>query len=162
MRILDENKRSLLTWFFGHFWGRFALVILLLALIGFLIGMSGLPSLRRSYGLVSVMDLNRKPAKYEAMQVCVRGTVLDLRVEDNKQVRPYTVFSLQETMPDGSYDFINIISLQLPAFAKGAQVKACGYFGKVKQIGKDTYYNTILMNSFEAEKLPGPAAAGGK
>ncbi len=154
MVILDENKRSLLSWFFGHFWGRFTLVFLLLVLLGFLIGMRGMPTFRRSYGLVSVMDLNRKPAKYEAMQVCVNGTVLDLRVEDNKLVRPYTVFSLQETSPDGSYDFINIISLQLPAFEKGAHVMACGYFSKIKQVGKDTYFNTILMNRFEAEKLP--------
>jgi hypothetical protein len=76
-------------------------------------------------------------------------------VEDNKLVRPYTVFSLQETATDGSYDFINIVSLRLPAFEKGAGIKVCGYFSKVKQVGKDTYYNSLLMNSFELEKPAG-------
>jgi len=152
---MDENKKSLLAWFINHFWGRVVLVLALLGALGFLVGGYNLPSLRRAYALVSVMDLNRNPDKYEAVAVCVKGEVLDLRVEDNKLVRPYTVFSLQETAPDGSYDFINIISLRLPAFEKGAVVKVCGYFSKVKQVGKDTYYNSLLMNRFELDK---PAA----
>jgi hypothetical protein len=152
---MDENKRSLLAWFINHFWGRVTLTFALLAALGFLMGGYSAPSFRRANALVSVMALNRNPAKYEARAICVKGQVLDLRVEDNKLVRPYTVFSLQETAPDGSYDFINIISLRLPAFEKGAGVKACGYFSKVKQIGKDTYYNSLLMNSFELDKPAG-------
>ncbi len=156
---MDENKKSLLAWFINHFWGRVILVLALLAALGFLVGGYSLPSFRRANSLVSIMDLNRSPAKYEAVAVCIKGQVLDLRVEDNKLVRPYTVFSLQETAPDGSYDFINIISLRLPAFEKGDRVKVCGYFSKIKQVGKDTYFNSLLMNSFELEK---PAGEPGK
>lgn len=157
--MMDENKRSLLAWFINHFWGRAITMLVMLSALGFLVGGYKLPSFRRANALVSVMDLNRDPASYEASPICVKGEVLDLRVEDNKLVRPYTVFSLQETAPDGSYDFINIISLRLPAFEKGARVKVCGYFSKVKQVGKDTYYNSLLMNSFELDK---PAAETGK
>jgi hypothetical protein len=154
---MDENKRSLLAWFINHFWGRVTSIFLLLLALGFLLGGYRMPSLRRANALVSIMDLNRDPEKYEALAVCVKGEVLDLRVEDNKLVRPYTVFSLQETAPDGGYDFINIISLRLPAFEKGAALKVCGYFSKVKQVGKDTYYNSLLMNSFEpAITVPKP------
>ena len=149
---MDENKRSLLTWFINHFWGRVTSVLVLLLALGFLIGGCRMPSFMRANSQVSIMDLNRNPGKYEARAICVKGEVLDLRVEDNKLVRPYTVFSLQETAPDGSYDFINIISLRLPAFEKGAEVKVCGYFSKVKQVGKDTYYNSLLMNRFELAK----------
>ncbi|MCM2267039.1 MAG: hypothetical protein NDI60_04610 [Elusimicrobiales bacterium] len=152
--MLTENRRDVLAWFLGHFWGRCAGALAGLLLLGFLLGLCKLPGLRRSNVQVSVMDLNRSPAKYEAASVCVRGEVLDLRVEDNKLVTPYSVFSLQETAPDGSYDFINVISLRLPAFGKGARVKACGYFNTVKQVGKDTYYNSILMNRFEEETRP--------
>lgn len=150
--MISENKRDLLAWFFGHFWGRCAGVLAGLCLLGFVLGLCRLPSSRRSNTPVSVMELNRDPDKYEAQSVCVRGEVLDLRVEDNRLVRPYTVFSLQETAADGSYDFINIISLRLPAFGKGAKVQACGFFNKVKQVGKDTYYNSLLMNRFDEEK----------
>lgn len=155
--MLSENKKDLLAWFFDHFWGRVVLVLATLAGLGFLLGDYKLPSFRRHNVPVSVIDLNRAPDRYEAASVCVRGEVLDLRVEDNKLVRPYTVFSLQETAPDGSYDFINIISLRLPAFGKGAEVRVCGFFNKIKQVGKDTYYNSLLMNSFEEEK---PAGTG--
>jgi len=61
--------------------------------------------------LEALPAIDRSPDRYEAASVCVTGEVLDLRVEDSRLVRPYTVFSLQETAPDGSYDFINIISL---------------------------------------------------
>lgn len=149
---MDENKRSLLTWFINHFWGRVVLTLALLAALGFVLGGYRLPLFMRAYSVVSIMDLNRHPARYEAKAVCVKGQVLDLRVEDNRLVRPYAVFSLQETAPDGSFDFINIISLRLPAFEKGAEVKACGYFNKVKQVGRDTYYDSLLMSRFELEK----------
>lgn len=152
--MLSENKKAVLTWFFGHFWGRCAAVLAGLLLLGFALGLCRLPGFKRQNRPVSVMELNRDPGRYEAASVCVRGEVLDLRVEDNKLVRPYAVFSLQETAPDGSYDFINVISLRLPAFGKGARVKACGYFNKVKQVGKDTYYNSILLNRFEEETPP--------
>jgi hypothetical protein len=152
--MLDDNKKHILAWFFGHFWGRCAGVLAGLALLGFLLGLCKMPRLGRGPELVSVLDLNKAPGAYDAKPVCVRGEVLDLRVEDNKLVRPYTVFSLQETAPDGSYDFINVISLRLPAFGKGTRVKACGYFNKIKQVGKDTYYNSVLMNKFEEELSP--------
>jgi hypothetical protein len=152
--MLSENKRDLLAWFFGHFWGRFTLILMILVALGFLLGVYRMPVIRRHNVPVSVMDLNRSPDKYEAASVCVTGEVLDLRVEDNKLVRPYTVFILQETARDGSYDFINIISLRLPAFGKGANMKVCGFFNKVKQVGKDTYYNSLLMNSFEEAPPP--------
>jgi hypothetical protein len=150
--MITETKRDLLAWFFGHFWGRCCGVLAGLCLLGFLLGLCRFPSSGRRNAPVSVMDLNRTPGKFEARSVCVSGEVLDLRVEDNRLVRPYTVFSLKETAPDGSYDFVNIISLRLPDFGKGAQVTACGIFNTIKQVGKDTYYNAILMNRFEVEK----------
>lgn len=150
--MISENKRSLLAWFFGHFWGRCAGALAGLCLLGFLLGLCKLPSLRRYNTPVPVRKLNGNPDRYEARSVCVSGEVLDLRVEDNRLIRPYTVFSLQQTAPDGGRDFINVISLRLPDFGKGARVKACGFFNKVKQVGKDTYYNSLLMNSFEEEK----------
>ncbi len=149
--MLDENKKDLLAWFFGHFWGRCAAALAGLALLGFLLGLCKLPSFKRHRAQVSVMDLNRSPEKYEAASVCVNGEVLDLRVVDNRLVRPYAVFSLRETAPDGSFDFVNVISLRLPSFGKGTRARVCGFFNTVKQVGRDTYYNSILMNSFEEE-----------
>ncbi|OGR68020.1 MAG: hypothetical protein A2081_02635 [Elusimicrobia bacterium GWC2_61_19] len=150
--MISETKRDLLAWFFGHFWGQCAGVLAGLCLLGFLLGLCRLPSSKRHNMPVSVMELNRVPGKYEARSVCVTGEVLDLRIEDNRLVRPYTVFSLKETSPDGSYDFINVISLRLPTFGKGAHATVCGFFNTVKQVGKDTYYNSILMNRFDEEK----------
>jgi hypothetical protein len=158
--MLSENKKDLLAWFFGHFWGRFILILAILMALGFLLGVYRLPSLRRHNAPVSVMELDRNPDRYEAASVCVTGEVLDLRVEDSRLVRPYTVFSLQETAPDGSYDFINIISLRLPAFDKGARIKVCGFFNKIKQVGRDTYYNSLLMNSFEEQSSSQPVSGG--
>jgi hypothetical protein len=152
--MMMDGRKQLLAWFVGHFWGRCAAALAGLALLGFLLGLCRLPSWHRHDVPVLVADLNRSPEKYEAASVCVRGTVLDLRVEDNKLVRPYAVFSLQETSSDGSYDFINIISLRLPSLEKGSEVRACGFFNKIKQIGKDTYYNSILLNRLEEETAP--------
>lgn len=117
-------------------------------------------------GAVSVFELNAAPERFNARNVCVRGTLLNLK-ETGAEAEdlPYSIFSLKETRGAGDYDFVSIISLREREAAPAGLVLACGVFSEMKQIGKDTYHNVILLNRFKSEaagKYEGPLRGGVK
>lgn len=156
--MLDYNARRLVLWVLKEFRAQLLLAGALALACGYAFGCFSkgrIPGI----GTVSVFDLNAAPERYNSRAVCVRGTILNLKdAGAEPQELPYAIFSLKETRGAGDYDFINIISFREREAAPDGLVLACGVFSAMKQVGKDTYHNVLLLNRFRSQ--PGPKHEG--
>jgi len=156
--LLDYNARRLVFWVLKEFRPQLLLAGTVALAAGYAFGCFSKARLAAN-SPVSVFDLNAAPGRYNARNVCVRGMILNLKDAGAEPADlPYSIFSLKETRGTGDYDFINVISFKERESAPEGLVLACGVFSAMKQIGKDTYHNVVLLNRFKDEG-PGRADA---
>ncbi|MCM2267040.1 MAG: hypothetical protein NDI60_04615 [Elusimicrobiales bacterium] len=157
--MLDYNARRLVAWVLKEFRLHILLACAGAVAAGYAFGCFSKAAVSGN-SAVSVFALNASPARYNARNVCVRGVILNLKdAGAEPQDLPYSIFSLKETRAAGDYDFVNIISFKERETAPEGLVLACGVFSSMKQVGKDTYHNIILLNRFKSApngKLEGP------
>lgn len=163
--MLDYNTRKLIFWVLKEFRAQLLLLGICAMAAGYAFGSFSKAHLPAN-GLVSVFELNAAPARYNARSICVRGTILNIKdTGAGPQELPYALFSLKETRAAGDYDFVNIISFGEQEAPGPGLVLACGVFSSMKQVGKDTYHNIILLHRFKAQresKREGPVHGAGK
>lgn len=148
--MLDYNTRKLAFWVLKEFRAQLLLAAAGALAAGYTFGCFSKNHIPAN-GVVSVFDLNSTPARYNARSVCVRGVILNLKNTGAEPGDlPYALFSLKETRAAGGYDFVNIISFNERSAPDRDPVLACGVFNTMKQVGKDTYYNIILLNRFKS------------
>lgn len=149
--MLDYNARRLVFWTLKEFRAQLLLAGAVALAAGYAFGCFSKARIAAN-SPVSVFDLNAAPDRYNARNVCVRGMILNLKDAGAEPADlPYSIFSLKETRSAGDYDFINVISFKERESAPEGLVLACGVFSSMKQVGKDTYHNVILLNRFKDE-----------
>lgn len=163
--MLDYNARRLVLWVLTEFRTQLLLAAAAAVVAGYAFGCFSRGRLPGA-NTVSVFDLNAAPERYNARSVCVRGTILNLKDAGAEPAElPYAVFSLKEARGAGDYDFVNIISFREREAAPEGLVLACGVFSSMKQVGRDTYHNVLLLNRFRVlsnGKYEGPVRTGKK
>ena len=148
--LLDYNARRLVFWVLKEFRAQLLLAGAVALAVGYAFGCFSKARIAAS-NPISVFDLNAAPDRYNARNVCVRGMVLNLKDAGAEPADlPYAIFSLKETRGAGDYDFINVISFKERESTPEGMVLACGVFNTMKQVGKDTYHNVILLNRFKS------------
>jgi hypothetical protein len=146
--MLDYNTRQLAAWVLREFRAQLLLCAFGALAAGYAFGCFSKARVPADC-VVSVFDLNSNPAKYNARRICVKGSLLNLKTNAADSDVPYSVFSLKENKASGEYDFVNIISFARRQLSADGSVLACGIFSAVKQVGKDTYHNVIVLNRVE-------------
>ncbi|OGR68021.1 MAG: hypothetical protein A2081_02640 [Elusimicrobia bacterium GWC2_61_19] len=157
--MFDYNTKKLVLWVLKEFRAQLLLAAAGALAAGYAFGCFSKTHVSNN-ALVSVFDLNAAPARYNTRNICVRGTILNLKdAGAEPSDLPYAIFSLKETRTAGDYDFVNIISFKEREAAPSGLVLACGVFSELKQVGKDTYHNVLFLNRFQSQesgKLQGP------
>src|SRR3972149_10876528 len=95
----------------------------------------------------TVSAITGDPHKFDGKEVCVEGSVSELKFKISKKGNPYITFRLN----DEKGQSLTVFSYGTIPIASGDKVKVTGKYEVEKRVGKYTFYNEISASS--AEKM---------